>query len=68
MTELLEMKQRLKIFYGKYDVYLKPALKFITGIVCLFYDQRTDRIYAEDYRDRRCLYCWHFCVLFFRSI
>ena len=29
MTALLEMKQRLKIFYSRYDVYLIPALKFV---------------------------------------
>ena len=36
MTELLEMKQRLKIFYGKYDVYLKPALKFLLALFAFF--------------------------------
>lgn len=29
MAELLEMKQRLKILYARYDVYLIPALKFM---------------------------------------
>lgn len=29
MTTLLEMKQHLKIFYSRYDIYLIPALKFI---------------------------------------
>lgn len=29
MTALLEMKQRLKIFYSKYDVFLIPAMKFV---------------------------------------
>ena len=29
MAELLEMKQRLKILYARYDVYLIPALKFL---------------------------------------
>lgn len=29
MTALLEMKQRLKIFYSRYDIYLIPALKFL---------------------------------------
>ena len=33
MTELLEMKQRLKIFYGKYDVYLKPAYEPFSRIL-----------------------------------
>lgn len=29
MTALLEMKQRLKIFYSRFDIYLIPALKFL---------------------------------------
>lgn len=29
MTALLEMKQHLKIFYSRYDIYLIPALKFL---------------------------------------
>ncbi|HBN57453.1 MAG TPA: hypothetical protein DD414_11830 [Lachnospiraceae bacterium] len=29
MTALLEMKQHLKIFYSRYDIYLVPAIKFI---------------------------------------
>ena len=29
MTALLEMKQHLKIFYSRYDIYLIPAIKFI---------------------------------------
>lgn len=29
MTALLEIKQRLKIFYSRYDVYLVPVLKFL---------------------------------------
>lgn len=29
MTALLEMKQHLKIFYSKYDIYLIPAVKFL---------------------------------------
>lgn len=29
MTALLELKQRLKIFYSRYDVYLIPAVKFL---------------------------------------
>ena len=32
MTTLLEMKQRLKIFYSRYDIYLIPALKFLLGL------------------------------------
>jgi len=33
MTALLEMKQHLKIFYAKYDVYLIPAVKFLLSFV-----------------------------------
>lgn len=29
MTSLLEIKQYLKIFYSKYDIYLIPAMKFV---------------------------------------
>lgn len=29
MTSLLEIKQYLKIFYSRYDIYLIPALKFL---------------------------------------
>lgn len=29
MKALLEMKQHLKIFYSKYDIYLIPAIKFL---------------------------------------
>lgn len=29
MTALLEMKQRLKVFYSRYDVYLIPVVKFL---------------------------------------
>ncbi|MCD8098589.1 MAG: hypothetical protein LUE31_11340 [Lachnospiraceae bacterium] len=32
MAALLEIKQRLKIFYAKYDVYLFPLLKFVTAL------------------------------------
>ncbi|MBR5509659.1 MAG: hypothetical protein IKV59_06360 [Lachnospiraceae bacterium] len=33
MTALLEMKQHLKIFYSKYDVYLIPAIKFLFALL-----------------------------------
>ncbi len=33
MTALLEMKQHLKIFYSKYDVYLIPAIKFLLALL-----------------------------------
>lgn len=31
MTTLLEMKQHLKIFYSRYDVYLIPAIRFLVA-------------------------------------
>lgn len=31
MTTLLEMKQHLKIFYSRYDVYLIPTIKFLVA-------------------------------------
>lgn len=33
MTALLEMKQRLKIFYSRYDIYLIPAVKFLLAFL-----------------------------------
>lgn len=33
MTALLEMKQHLKIFYSRYDVYLIPGIKFLFALV-----------------------------------
>lgn len=35
MTALLELREKIKNIYGKYDVYLKPLLKFILGL-CVF--------------------------------
>ncbi|MCD8241922.1 MAG: hypothetical protein LUD73_06020 [Lachnospiraceae bacterium] len=32
MATLLEIKQRLKVIYARYDVYLFPLLKFITAL------------------------------------
>lgn len=36
MTILLEFKERLKSFYGNYEVYIKPLLKFLIALVALF--------------------------------
>ena len=33
MTALLEIKQHLKIFYSRYDVYLIPAMKFLLALL-----------------------------------
>lgn len=35
MTGLLEVKEKLKGFYGKYDIYINPCLKFILAL-CVF--------------------------------
>lgn len=36
MTYLLEQKEKLKGFYGKYDVYLQPLIKFILSFLVFF--------------------------------
>lgn len=33
MTALLEFKQKLKSFYGQYEIYILPFLKFVVGLV-----------------------------------
>ena len=33
MTALLEMKQNIKRFYGQYEVYILPVLKFALAFV-----------------------------------
>lgn len=35
MTSLIIVKQAIKSFYSKYEVYLQPLLKFLLGLVCL---------------------------------
>ncbi len=35
MTSLLVAKQYLKKFYGKFEVYLTPLLKFLLSLICL---------------------------------
>ncbi len=35
MTGLLEIKEKLKSFYGKYDIYIRPLIKFLLA-VCVF--------------------------------
>lgn len=37
MTSLLEIKQYLKIFYAKYDVYLIPAMKFLLAFLAFLF-------------------------------
>lgn len=36
MTNLLVMKEHLKNFYGKYEVYITPVMKFLLALVSLF--------------------------------
>ena len=35
MTDLLELREYLKQIYAKYEVYLKPCVKFLTALVTL---------------------------------
>ena len=35
MTGLLEVREYLKKFYGKYEIYLKPSAKFLVALVSL---------------------------------
>ncbi len=33
MTKLLELRERLRGFYGEYEIYVKPAIRFVIAIV-----------------------------------
>ena len=35
MTTLLELKEKLVRFYGKYEVYITPIVKFIVAFAAL---------------------------------
>ena len=35
MTALLEMRETLKQFYGKYEVYITPAVRFLAAFISL---------------------------------
>lgn len=37
MTALLEFKESLKSFYGKYEIYISPIIKFFTALTILLY-------------------------------
>lgn len=37
MTALLEIKQNIKRFYGEYEVYILPVLKFVLAFVCFLW-------------------------------
>ena len=36
MTKILELKERLCSFYGNYDIYIKPAIRFVLAILVFF--------------------------------
>ena len=36
MEKIFALRQRLKQFFGKYDIYLLPILKFLVMFVVLF--------------------------------
>ena len=36
METLLELKDRLKSFYSKYEIYMMPVLKFVLAFVLFF--------------------------------
>lgn len=36
MTGLLEMREKLRIFYGKFELYVTAGIKFILGLVVFF--------------------------------
>jgi len=35
MTSLIIAKQAVKNFYGKYEIYIQPVLKFLLGLLCI---------------------------------
>lgn len=37
MTGLLEIKQHLKVFYSRYDIYLIPAMKFLLAFFAFLF-------------------------------
>ena len=36
MTGLLEIRERLRNFYGKYEIYVVTGVKFVLGLVTFF--------------------------------
>ncbi|MDO4306522.1 MAG: hypothetical protein Q4C77_06780 [Eubacteriales bacterium] len=47
MTALLELKQRIKNFYGQYEMYFQPLLKFILGLVYFLWINQSMGYMAE---------------------
>ena len=35
MTTLLELRENLKNFYNKYEIYITPVLKFVLALISL---------------------------------
>lgn len=40
MTALLEIKQNIKRFYGQYEVYILPVLKFVLAFAYFLWIQQ----------------------------
>ncbi|MBR1693091.1 MAG: hypothetical protein IJ711_10040 [Lachnospiraceae bacterium] len=36
MTTLLELRENLRNFYSKYEIYITPFLKFLLAVICLY--------------------------------
>ncbi len=36
MTTLYEIRDQLKLYYGKFDIYINTLLKFVLGLICFF--------------------------------
>ena len=56
MTALLEIKQNIKRFYGQYEVYILPVLKFVLAFAYFLwinsnmgYMKQLDNIFAVSY-------------------
>lgn len=47
MTALLELKQKIKNFYGQYEMYLQPLLKFVLGLVYFMWINQSMGYMAE---------------------
>lgn len=47
MTALLELKQKIKNFYGQYEMYFKPLLKFILGLIYFLWINQSMGYMAE---------------------
>lgn len=66
MTALLEIKQRMKEFYAKYDIYIIPAVKFILAMAA-FFTINSQIGFMEKITSPVFPYCWHSYVPSFQS-